>query len=114
MHIVVIIFISIFSVMLFSASILLSYRLFGIGIFKNLSMNCVTIIEKNDNTEERLSDIINSMEGECLLSGTKVIIVDGGIDIGQLEICRKYCDKYDFLMFCTPDNLSELIFNIKK
>lgn len=109
----IIIFISIFSVMLFSVSILLSYRIFGIGLFKDLGISCVTIIEKNDNVEERLSDIINSMESECLLSDTKVIIIDGGIDIGQIEICRKYCDKYEFLKFCTPDNLSELIFNIK-
>ena len=114
MNFFIVIIISVFSILLFSASIIIFYRIFVVGIFRNLDINCVAIIEKNDNAEERLADIVSSLEGECLLSDTKIIIVDGGIDIGQHEICRKYCDKYDYLKFCTPDNLSEMIFNVKK
>lgn len=70
-------------------------------------------MDTSDDVKQKINEIIDNIGSDCQSSSTKVIIVDGGMDVWQREICDKYCEKYSFLEICTPDMLNGIIFSLK-
>lgn len=114
MNLVSVIFVSVVSLILFSVAAITIIKLFGTGIFYGTGAECVVVIDSHDNVQDRLIMLTDSFGVECESSSAHIIIVDGGMNRGQREVCRRYCDKYSYMIMCTPDNLNETLFSVKK
>ncbi len=115
MNILTISFIFIVFIALLSLSMAILYRVFGSGIFLGIEdFLCVTVIDNSDNVSEKMAAITENLTSECIYSGTKVLIIDGGMDRGQKELCSKYCEMHNFIIMCTPDEINNVIFSLKK
>ena len=113
MNVIIICFILVLSVVLFACSAIIIVKIFGTGFFIGLDLSCVTVMDDNDDVNGKINAIIDNIGSDCQSSATKVIIVDGGMNLWQREICDKYCEKYSFLEICTPDMLNGIIFSLK-
>jgi len=114
MNLISVIFISFVSLVLFSVAAFTVIKLFGTGIFYGTGVECIAVMDENDNVQDRLILITDSFGVECENSSAHIIIVDGGMNRGQKEVCRRYCDKYSYMIMCTPDSLNETLFSVKK
>lgn len=113
MNAIIVCFILVVSVVLFACSAIIIVKIFGTGFFTGLDLFCITIMDTSDDVKQKINEIIDNIGSDCQSSSTKVIIVDGGMDVWQREICDKYCEKYSFLEICTPDMLNGIIFSLK-
>ena len=114
MNLLSVIFIVVLAFVLFSVGAVTIIKIFGTGVFFGTGVHCVTVMDNKDNVQDRLMLIIDSLGPECESSSAHIIIVDGGMNRGQREVCRKYCSKYAFMIMCTPDKLNETLFMLKK
>lgn len=113
MDIITIIFVVVISAVLFACSAVVIIKLFGTGIFYGLDIYCITIMTETDNIHEKLSDISESLGTECISSSLKIIIIDGGMNTGQREICRSFCEKHSYFIMTTPDKTNDVLFSLK-
>lgn len=113
MNVIIICFVLVISVVLFACSAIIIVKIFGTGFFTGLDLSCVTVMDSSDDVGQKISRIIDNIGADCQSSSTKVIIVDGGMNIRQRELCDRYCEKYSFLKVCTPDMLNGIIFSLK-
>ncbi|MGN0613734.1 MAG: hypothetical protein ACI4JB_07505 [Porcipelethomonas sp.] len=114
MNIISVIIILVISAVLLAASSCIFLKIFGRGIFSGSNLSAAVVIDINDDAEEILGNIAEKFRTELECTRVKIIIIDGGMSVGQREICRRYCDMYNFFIICTPDNLSSLIFKLQK
>lgn len=74
----------------------------------------VVVFYGSEDVNQKICSIIRKFQwvDEELLE--KIIIIDGGLNMEQKEICLNYCSRYDYLEFTTPDNLNNMIFELQK
>ncbi len=114
MNLVLIIFVVVVLVVLFASAVIVMMKIFGTGMFYGLQSVCTFVLDENDSVQETLMQITESLGSECEYSGTKILIIDGGMNRGQREICRLHCERYNYFLFCTPDKTNEILFSLKK
>ncbi len=114
MNFAMIIFIVVVSVVLFACAAAVTIKIFGTGMFFGLGVTCTFVMEDSDSVQEKLIQITEALGTECEYSGAKILIIDGGLNRGQREICRMHCEKYSYFLFCTPDKTNDIIFALKK
>lgn len=114
MNITIIVLISFVSLFLFINACRLTKKLFEEDNTYNNSLISIKILYNTDDINLKLGDIVNKIRwiDEDLIN--RVILIDGGLNSEQKEICRNYCDKYDYFIFTSPDNLSNLVFELQK
>lgn len=114
MNITIIVLISFISLFLFINACRLTKKLFDEDYNFNNSHISIIVLNSTDNIKLKLSDIVNRMRwiDEDIID--RIILIDGGLNLEQKEICRNYCDKYEYLIFTSPDNLSNLVFELQK
>ena len=114
MCLLTVIFIIVFSVVLFASAVAIIIKLFGTGFLYGHDITLCLVMTENDNAEEKLSDIVEALDAECRASMVKIVIIDGGMNVGQLEVCRKYTEKYSYFLLISPDRTNEILFSLKK
>lgn len=89
-------------------------KIFGEECISDYCNISVIVLYGNENIKLKLNHVVNKMQwiDEDLIN--KIILIDGGLNIEQKELCNNYCHKYDFLEFTTPDSLNDMIFNLQK
>lgn len=109
--VVLIVFISLF---LFICACRMLKKIFGEECISDYCNISVIVLYGNENIKLKLNHVVNKMQwiDEDLIN--KIILIDGGLNIEQKELCNNYCHKYDFLEFTTPDSLNDMIFNLQK
>ena len=109
--VVLIVFISLF---LFICACGMLKKIFGEECISDYCNISVIVLYGNENIKLKLNHVVNKMQwiDEDLIN--KIILIDGGLNIEQKELCNNYCHKYDFLEFTTPDSLNDMIFNLQK
>ncbi len=109
--VVLIVFISLF---LFICACGMLKNIFGEECISDYCNIFVIVLYGNENIKLKLNHVVNKMQwiDEDLIN--KIILIDGGLNIEQKELCNNYCHKYDFLEFTTPDSLNDMIFNLQK
>lgn len=109
--VVLIVFISLF---LFICAGGMLKKIFGEECISDYCNISVIVLYGNENIKLKLNHVVNKMQwiDEDLIN--KIILIDGGLNIEQKELCNNYCHKYDFLEFTTPDSLNDMIFNLQK
>lgn len=109
--VVLIVFISLF---LFICACGMLKKIFGEECISDYCNISVIVLYGNENIKLKLNHIVNKMQwiDEDLIN--KIILIDGGLNKEQKELCNNYCHKYDFLEFTTPDSLNDMIFNLQK
>ncbi|MGN1480722.1 hypothetical protein [Porcipelethomonas sp.] len=74
----------------------------------------VVVLDGIEDTEKCINRIINKiMWTDEELIGS-VILVDGGLNNEQAEICRSYCRRYDYLFFTSFEELGNIILEQRK
>lgn len=114
MNITIIVLISFISLFLFINACRLNKKLFDENYNSNNSHISIIVLNSNDDIKLKLGDIVNRMRwiDEDIIN--RIILIDGGLNLEQKEICRNYCDKYEYLIFTSPDNLCNLVFELQK
>lgn len=109
--VVLIVFISLF---LFICACGMLKNIFGEEYISDYCSISVVVLYSDENIKIKLNHIVNKMQwiDEDLIN--KIILIDGGLNKEQKELCNNYCHKYDFLEFTTPDSLNDMIFNLQK
>ena len=109
--VVLIVFISLF---LFICACGMLKKIFGEECISDYCNISVIVLYGNENIKLKLNHVVNKMQwiDEDLIN--KIILIDGGLNIEQKELCNNYCHTYDFLEFTTPDSLNDMIFNLQK
>ncbi len=101
------------AVLLMMGSCIVFIKLFGKGLFFGISIDAVTAIGEDDDPEAIIYNIIDSIGSEFEYSGSKLIIMDIGMDLKSVECCRRICERYDYIEMCTPDKLPEKICSLR-
>lgn len=114
MNITIIVLICFISLFLFINACRLTKKIFDEDNNANNIHISISVLYSTDNIKLKLGDIANRMRwiDEDIIN--KIILIDGGLNLEQKEICRNYCDKYDYFIFTSPDNLSNLVFELQK
>lgn len=109
--VVLIVFISLF---LFICACGMIKNIFGEEVISDCCNISVIVLFCDENIRLKLYHIVKKMQwtDEDLIS--KIILIDGGLNTEQREICCDYCHKYDFLEFTSPDKLNDMIFKLQK
>ena len=89
-------------------------RLFGRGIFWGLDITGAVVLGREDDVRSVLWEIVDGPAKEFEYSHLKIVIVDTGMDMGQLEVCRSFCERYNYFLLSAPDELGNKIVNIQK
>ena len=114
MNIISISIILIVSAALLAAVSFVFMKIYGRGILCGLKLTAAVVIDSHDDAEELLYKITDNLCPDCECSSVKIIIIDGGMDMRQREICRKYCEKYSFFIISSPEKISDHILNLQK
>ena len=114
MNSVIITVIVLVSTVLLIESVRIFTGMFGTEHYRNVCFTSVSVMTGDEDTEKKICSIINKVRwtDEDLIG--KIILVDGGLTDVQKEICIRFCDRYDFLEFSSPDHLNGILFKIQK
>ena len=89
-------------------------KLFGRGVFWGLKITASVALGHDDDVRSVLWEIADGPAKEFECSRSRIIIVDIGMDMGQLEVCRSFCERYKIFEMCTPDELGRRVVEIQK
>ena len=89
-------------------------KLFGRGVFWGLKISAAVVLGGDDDVSSVLWEIADGPAKEFEYSHSKIMIVDIGMDMGQLEVCRKFCERYKIFELCAPDELGRKVVEIQK
>ena len=89
-------------------------KLFGRGVFWGLNITASVVLGSDDDVRSVLWEIADGPAKEFEHPGSKIVIVDAGMDMGQLEVCRSFCERYGIFELCAPDELGRKVVEIQK
>ena len=89
-------------------------KLFGRGVLWGINISGAVVLGSSDDVRSVLLEIADGPAKEFEYSKSKIIIVDAGMDMGQLEVCRRFCERYRVFEMCAPDELGRKVVEIQK
>lgn len=77
-------------------------------------MIALAVFNKKDDIHSGLESIVHKLKLTDSEMIRKVIIIENNLSSLQLEICKDFCERYDFFEMSDVENISSLIFSTEK